>query len=454
MAFFHASINIISRGAGHSALAAAAYRAAENIGIYQYANRRGVHGAEIMYPDNAPEWVKAMSRAELWQSVEEAEKRKDAQLARAGDFALPRELSWEQNEELTRGFIKEFWTDRGMVCDVAYHIGKNDENPHIHPAAPLRRAEAEGWGKKERAWNDKAWLQAVREGWEKHVNAALERAGIDARIDHRSLAAQGIDREPQRHKGRYWTHLDNQAKEIDDEILRLEQKRAELAAEIIAAEQTTKQPEIEQLTSPRPAPVQVKRYDPTALSPEAEARRAAKKAADRARQEEARQAAATDQTTEQQEIEQFTSRPKPAPVQVKRYDPTALSPEAEARRAAKKAADRARQEEARQAAATDQDNQDKPNVTETVQAPLKGQEFKDARTALLKIAWRVQDKKPAFVQLYNNAPQELKSAIDDILTTKDTTKQRQTAEKHLQSPYGADIAKTAIALRKSAELSR
>ena len=395
MAFFHASINIISRGAGHSALAAAAYRAAENIGIYQYANRRGVHGAEIMYPDNAPEWVKAMSRAELWQSVEEAEKRKDAQLARAGDFALPRELSWEQNEELTRGFIKEFWTDRGMVCDVAYHIGKNDENPHIHPAAPLRRAEAEGWGKKERAWNDKAWLQAVREGWEKHVNAALERAGIDARIDHRSLAAQGIDREPQRHKGRYWTHLDNQAKEIDDEILRLEQKRAELAAEIIAAEQTTKQPEIEQLTSPRPAPVQVKRYDPTALSPEAEARRAAKKAADRARQEEARQAAATDQ-----------------------------------------------------------DNQDKPNVTETVQAPLKGQEFKDARTALLKIAWRVQDKKPAFVQLYNNAPQELKSAIDDILTTKDTTKQRQTAEKHLQSPYGADIAKTAIALRKSAELSR
>jgi hypothetical protein len=48
----------------------------------------------------------------------------------------------------------------------------------------------------------KASLNAWREAWAEHVNAALERAGIAARVDHRSLKAQRIDRGPVPHIGR------------------------------------------------------------------------------------------------------------------------------------------------------------------------------------------------------------------------------------------------------------
>jgi len=41
-----------------------------------------------------------------------------------------------------------------------------------------------------------------REAWGEHVNAALERAGLPARVDHRSLKAQGVAREPVPHMGR------------------------------------------------------------------------------------------------------------------------------------------------------------------------------------------------------------------------------------------------------------
>lgn len=232
MAIFHASINIISRSAGHSALAAAAYRAAEDIGPHKYAKRGGVRDTEIMYPADAPDWVKAMGRAELWQSVEDVEKRRDAQLARSGDFALPRELSWPQRRELVRGFVAEYYCGRGMVVDVAYHDGRNGENPHWHPMAPMRRAEAEGWGKKAREWNDKAWLQAVRQGWAEHVNAALERAGVDARIDHRTLAEQGIDRTPQQHKGRYWSSLEKLERALETKIADEERRLESLENQI------------------------------------------------------------------------------------------------------------------------------------------------------------------------------------------------------------------------------
>jgi hypothetical protein len=44
-------------------------------------------------------------------------------------------------------------------------------------------------------------LEQWRAQWAAHVNRALEDAGASARVDHRSLAAQGIEREPQIHFG-------------------------------------------------------------------------------------------------------------------------------------------------------------------------------------------------------------------------------------------------------------
>ena len=43
--------------------------------------------------------------------------------------------------------------------------------------------------------------EGIRERWAKVQNLALEHAGVEARVDHRSLAAQGIHREPEVHRG-------------------------------------------------------------------------------------------------------------------------------------------------------------------------------------------------------------------------------------------------------------
>jgi hypothetical protein len=37
--------------------------------------------------------------------------------------------------------------------------------------------------------------------WEEEANRALQRAGFQIRIDHRSLKEQGINREPEKHRG-------------------------------------------------------------------------------------------------------------------------------------------------------------------------------------------------------------------------------------------------------------
>jgi ATP-dependent exoDNAse (exonuclease V) alpha subunit len=59
------------------------------------------------------------------------------------------------------------------------------------------REVPEGFGQKVRDWNDHENVERWRERWADHVNARLAELDIDARIDHRSLAAQGIDLEPQ-----------------------------------------------------------------------------------------------------------------------------------------------------------------------------------------------------------------------------------------------------------------
>jgi hypothetical protein len=51
-------------------------------------------------------------------------------------------------------------------------------------------------------------LLHVRERWAMAANTALEQAHVDARIDHRTLHAQGIDREP-------WPHIPHAAFEME-----------------------------------------------------------------------------------------------------------------------------------------------------------------------------------------------------------------------------------------------
>ena len=91
-----------------------------------------------------------------------------------------------------------------MVADIAIHApgGKNDErNFHAHVLLTMREIEGDHFGKKCREWNQKDQLEQWRADWAGQVNHSLELAGIDERVDHRSWAAQGIDREPGIHLG-------------------------------------------------------------------------------------------------------------------------------------------------------------------------------------------------------------------------------------------------------------
>lgn len=165
---------------------------------HDFSNKAGVVHSEVILPDGAPEHLS--DRAALWNAAESAEKRIDAQLAREIEFAIPRELDQAEGIRLAREFIKREFVDRGMIADLNVHwdIGPDGmPKPHAHVMLTTRSVDESGFGAKVREWNRTDQLQHWRESWGEHVNRRLAELDIDARVDHRSLEAQGIDLEPQ-----------------------------------------------------------------------------------------------------------------------------------------------------------------------------------------------------------------------------------------------------------------
>lgn len=248
MAIYHLHAQVISRKAGRSAVACAAYRAGEKIQDertgeqFDYTRKRSVVESMILAPEDAPEW--ARDRAQLWNQVEAAEVRKDAQLVREMDIALPTELTHEQRRELIKSFVQEQFVDHGMVADVAIHKSTRPGDPrnhHAHVMLTMREIDQEGFGKKVREWNDWGRLEGWREEWEKAANRDLERAGRESRIDHRKLEVQReealargqderaleLTRAPQHHKGVAATNLERRGLESE----KLERMRKDRPAE-------------------------------------------------------------------------------------------------------------------------------------------------------------------------------------------------------------------------------
>jgi ATP-dependent exoDNAse (exonuclease V) alpha subunit len=185
-------------------VAAAAYRGAERLHDdrldrdHDFTNKDGVVHSEILLPDVAP--PEFADREKLWNAVEAAEKRKDAQLAREVEFAIPRELNKSQGIQLAREFVEAECVDKGMIADLNVHwdIGSDGEaKPHAHVMLTMREVKANGFGAKVRDWNKAELVEQWRERWAEHVNQRLVDLDIDARVDHRSLEAQGIGLEPQ-----------------------------------------------------------------------------------------------------------------------------------------------------------------------------------------------------------------------------------------------------------------
>src|SRR6516164_5679181 len=204
MAIYHLHVKVIGRKSGSSAVASAAYRSASRLRderldrSHDFSAKRGVVHSELMLPENAPEaWG---DRERLWNDVEAFEVRKDAQLAREVEFAIPREMSEAQGIELARDFVRGEFVDRGMIADLNVHWDMAEDGmpkPHAHVMLTMRGVDENGFGQKVREWNRTEMVGRWRERWAEIANERLAELDIDARIDHRSLEAQGIALEPQ-----------------------------------------------------------------------------------------------------------------------------------------------------------------------------------------------------------------------------------------------------------------
>lgn len=221
MAIYSLNAEIVSRSKGDSAVGAAAYQSRSRMvdmrtgEVHDYSRNRNELLFEGIYAPNpkaAPEW--ARDRESLWNHVEQFEKRKDAQLARRFIIALPHELTPEQNRYVIQDWVRENFTRKGYIADVAIHApGKEGDNRnyHAHVLVVLRKLDGQELAAKKdqtTARERKDELQAVRESWERIGNRHLERHGFEPSLDHRSLEAQGIERVPSVHLGRAATALE------------------------------------------------------------------------------------------------------------------------------------------------------------------------------------------------------------------------------------------------------
>ena len=217
MASYHCSIKPVSRGNGRSSTAAAAYRAGvcitdERTGeVHDYTRKKGVEYTELVLPEGV-----SFDREELWNAAENSEKRKDARVAREFELALPAELTPKQRRELATDFAKSLVDRYGVAADVSVHEPSRNgdqRNHHAHILITTRQISAQGLGEKtDLEREDKALraqgkpsgrkqIEALRADWATRCNRTLERAGHEARVSHKSLEAQGINREPTSHLG-------------------------------------------------------------------------------------------------------------------------------------------------------------------------------------------------------------------------------------------------------------
>ena len=251
MAILFCRAQVIKRSEGRSAVACAAYRGGleiedERTGqIHDYTRKQGVLAQGILAPDHAPEW--ARDPRQLWNRVEAAEGRKDAQLSRELVIALPHEIEGENREYLIKNCLRPS-VRQGAIAFYALHApgaDGDDRNTHAHVMLTMRPLTKEGEfsAKKAREWNEKQALEEIKKTIEKETNRMLERLGLEQRVSVELEEGQKATR----HMGRRATYLERKGittergernREIQAENRRQKQARelAELARQIAEEE--------------------------------------------------------------------------------------------------------------------------------------------------------------------------------------------------------------------------
>ena len=216
MASYHLSVKTGGKG---KAASHADYIAREG----KYAREKD-NDLEHQESGNMPAWA-AHKPSEFWKAADTFE-RANGCTYREIEIALPREFTPAQRLELVRDFVQQEIGDR-HAYQFAIHNPRaaieGGEQPHAHimfserlndgierdPQPYFKRANTKnperGGAKKvrfgETPTERKAYLIAQRERWADLQNKHLERYQHIDRVDARSLKAQGIEREPERHFG-------------------------------------------------------------------------------------------------------------------------------------------------------------------------------------------------------------------------------------------------------------
>lgn len=201
---------MVSRGAGRSAVAAAAYLSCSRLlneydGVqHDYTRKQGLGWRQVFLPATAPaEW---QDREILWNAVEETETAKDSRLAREFVAALPIELSREDQIRLLQDFIKEQFVADGMCADAAIHDPyPPGHNPHAHILLTVRPLDEKGkWQYKtekeylcvkdseERGFTAAEFKQAQGDGWEKQYQYKVGKKKVY--MTPSAAQAQGYER--------------------------------------------------------------------------------------------------------------------------------------------------------------------------------------------------------------------------------------------------------------------
>jgi len=188
---------MIKGSEGRTPTAAAAYRAgveiySEKFGVnHDYTNKQDVLYSEINLPNNCPD--KFLDRTILWNTIELCERQSNGQYAREITADFDRGLSSPQMIELAKRHVKEHFTSKGMIADWSIHqadASDGDKNPHLHIMLTLKEVKGDGFGRKNRAWNDKTLAEKWHKSWADKTNDYLELNESDRRVTNESFAKQ------------------------------------------------------------------------------------------------------------------------------------------------------------------------------------------------------------------------------------------------------------------------
>jgi hypothetical protein len=264
--FYHVSFRSGSRGMGSCARAS-----------YEYITRTEEYGDGERDPaiytesDHMPSWAEDNPR-DYWDAADLYE-RANGRLYLSADFALPRDLSAEDQIVLGHEFAQDLTAGESLPYTLAIHSGRDaeghDHNPHAHLMISERKNDgiersreqwfrrrnptepAKGGAEKSRTFHGREWMEHARGRWADLTNAMLARVGREERVDHRSYERQGLDREGGHHYGPATAHMvgrgeghdrlegaatsadeHEQLRSIEEEIAALESVRAALVPHV------------------------------------------------------------------------------------------------------------------------------------------------------------------------------------------------------------------------------